>query len=427
MKRLVVIGMTVFCLFFLASMSFAGNWILDSPTGKLPSDLSTKIALAGGTLIKTMDEVGIAVAEFTTREDAEAMEAYGFKVMPDVELNYLAPQNVNSPHIENIGENEGFYHYQWHLPVIQAPLAWDAGYTGAGARVAVLDSGIWYTHVDLAGQVDLAASRSFVPGSTSFLDNNGHGTHVAGIIAAADNSLGTIGVAPHAILIAVKVLGSSGTGAWSWLLNGIVYAADQNVDIINMSLGGIIKKSGTDSYTANDVANLVAAMKKAMQYARKKGALIICAAGNDSLDLDHSGNLMDIPAEACNGVVVSATGPIALQDFDHFASYSNYGSSAITVAAPGGDSISYPTPNWYLDMILSTIPSTSNRSYTFMSGTSMAAPVAAGVAALIVGKYGKMTPAQLEHILTSSADDLGKQGTDPYYGKGRVNAYEAVK
>lgn len=423
-KQLLVFGTLVLFLAAAATMGFGADWILESKSGKLPTDLEASVLGAGGTLVKTLDDIGIAVAEFATREDAEAMEAYGFNVMPDVELNWLPGEDsMEVASEEHIGSNETFYHYQWHLPVIQADLAWDAGYTGAGARVAIVDSGIWYVHPDLADNIDYAAGTTFVPGTVDFMDDRGHGTHVAGIVAAIDNDWGSIGIAPSATLIPVKVLDSNGTGNWSWIVSGIIHAANQNVDIMNLSLGATLKKSGNmPFYNGSDVAALINTIKKALHYAKSKGCLVICSAGNDARDLNHDWNYIKIPAQAGNGVIVSATGPFNQQDWDRPASYTNYGTSAITVAAPGGDFI-YDGANWWWDMVFST----TINGWSWMAGTSMASPAACGVAALIVGKYGSMNPSTLEHKLVKAADDLGKPGTDEYYGKGRVNAYNAVK
>ncbi len=417
---------TVFVLFFFcATMAFAGNWILDSKSDKLPAGLEALVIEAGGTLVSTMDEVGVAVAEFATREEAEAMEAHGFTVMPDVELNWLPSVDGMEASVEHIGSNEPYYGYQWHLPAIKADEAWDAGYTGAGARVAVVDSGVWYYHPDLAGNIDFDAGATFVPGTTDFLDDNGHGTHVAGIIAAMDNSMGVIGVAPDTTIIPVKVMNSFGSGSASWILNGILWAAEQDVDVINLSIGSYLSKNGIEGvYTAADASTITRLYRKFLKYAHSKGALIVHSAGNESIDMDHDGNQIVLPQQAGNAddIAVSATGPVGLQDFDRFASYSNYGTSTVDVAAPGGDFVNYPNPYWQYDMVLST----SIGGWVFAAGTSQAAPCVSGVAALIVSKYGHMKPTHLKNKVMKATDDLGKPGADPYYGKGRINAAKAV-
>ncbi len=416
MKRSMLL---ILMVVFTATTMFASNWIVDLKSGKLPKDFKAQVEKIGGKLINTIDVLGIAVVDFATREEAEKL---GFTVMPDLMLNWLPGDKVQKA--ENIGLNETFYGYQWHLPLIGADLSWNAGFTGAGARVAIVDSGIWYLHPDLYYNVDFASSATFVPGTVDFIDDAGHGTHVAGIVAAADNDWGSIGVAPDATLIGVKVLNAEGSGNVSWIAAGIIHAANQDVDIINLSLGGYLKKSGNKPYYgANDVQNIINMYKKALHYARQKGALVITSAGNDTLDLAHIGNYVKVPGQLSNGVLVSATGPT-----DEIASYSNYGMGAITVSAPGGDFANAPNPGWYLDMILSTAPPTTPgySSWAFMAGTSMASPVVAGVAALIVSKYGHMAPAQLEKKLVKATDDLGKPGADQFYGKGRINASKAV-
>jgi len=418
-------GGIVFLVFMLClglSFSFAGNWIINSKSGKLPANLKQIVDNSGGKLKKIWKAAGIATAEFVSREDAEAIETHGVYVMPDVKINWLP--GIKTQKAESIGDNESYYHYQWHLPVIEADKAWDSGVTGFGARVAVLDTGIWYYHPDLYYNIDFASSTTFVPGTTDFMDGDGHGTHVAGIIAAADNNMGTIGVAPDATLIGVKVLDDTGSGYQSWIVAGIIHAVQVDADIINMSLGGILKKSGyLPYYTASDAAKIKNLYTHVINWAISEGSLVVCAAGNDGYDLDHLWEYIHIPSEAGNAVTVSATGPVGLQNFDNFASYSNYGSSSITLAAPGGDFTLYPSPGWHLDMVLST----SIGGWSFMAGTSMAAPVVSGVAALVLSKYGKMKPNVLKNHLGKYSDDLGKPGKDPYYGKGRVNAFKAVK
>lgn len=418
---LVILLIASFVLF--TTNAYSADWILSSNSGKLPADLEALVQKAGGTLVSSLDDVGIATVEFATREEAEAMEAYGLIVMPDISLNWVKQDYLPQAQAEHIGLNEPHYGFQWHLPVIEADKAWEAGYTGAGARVAIVDSGIWYLHPDLMGNIDFVSSASFVPGKPDFIDENGHGTHVAGIVAAANNDWGSIGVAPDATLIAIRVMDESGSGSVSWTMAGIIHAAKQNVDIINLSLGNYIKKNGLEGgYTAHDAAKIVSTYRRVLNWASAQGCLLVCSAGNDTMDLDHNRNIIKLPAEASHGVIVAATGPTGLQNFDTPASYSNYGTSSITVAAPGGDGLNMPNAGWWLDMVLST----SIQGWSFMAGTSQATPVASGVAALIVSKYGKMSPGELKNKLCRSTDDLGKPGTDPHYGKGRVNAYKAV-
>jgi subtilisin family serine protease len=415
---------TVTGLLFLIALPFMGfgkRWIMDFQDNMLPVDLEVEIHRAGGTLIETFDEISIAVVGFTKREDAKAVEADGFEVIPDLDLNWLANNSI--PEGENIGWDEDYYDRQWHLSVIRADGAWGEGVTGAGVRIAVVDTGIWYYHPDLYPNIDFSASASFVTGTTDFLDDNGHGTHMAGIIAAADNGWGVIGVAPDATLIGVKVLADDGTGCLSWIVSGIAHAVEQNADIINLSMGYHLKKNGDlPYYTASDASQIRKMVRKVIDWAASRGVLVVNSAGNDGKDFDKDGNIISIPTELGNGVVVSATGPCMLENFDTPASYTNYGSSLIWVSAPGGDFRNYPQEGWWNDMVFST----TIDGWMWASGTSAAASMVSGTAALVLEKYGPMTPAQLKNHLANTADDLGEPGKDPYYGRGRINALRAV-
>jgi lantibiotic leader peptide-processing serine protease len=400
---------------------FGKQWLLNYSGGSLPGDLEALIANAGGTVVTILDDVGLVVADFSKQEDVRTTEASGFEVMPDLSLNWLVNDPV--PQAHHIGLDESYYANQWHLPVIRVEEAWGRGITGAGVRVAVVDTGIWYPHPDLAVNIDFAAGATFVPGTADFLDDNGHGTHVAGIIAAADNGWGTIGVAPQATLIGIKVLAADGIGRISWFVSGVVHAVNQNADIINLSLGYYLDKSGYPPYYTASEASLIRRMvRKVVNWASSQGALVVNSAGNWGLDLDHCHSIISIPTEEGNGIVVSATGPCELADFDHLASYSNYGKSVIFLAAPGGDFRNFPHQGWWYDMVFST----TIDGWMWSAGTSAAASIVSGVAALVLEKYGPMTPEGLKTHLAQSADPLSPMGKDPYFGYGRINAYKAV-
>jgi lantibiotic leader peptide-processing serine protease len=181
------------------------------------------------------------------------------------------------------------------------------------------------------------------------------------------------------------------------------------------------------------VQEIVVALTRVCNFARKQGVTLIAAAGNDAIDGNADKSGLSIPANLPNVISIAATGPTGWfanrsTNLDLLASYSNFGTPDITFAAPGGDFQLFPTTNWQYDMVLSTgnSPGTTNRYY-FSAGTSMASPHAAGVAALIVGKNGgPMKPEAVEAALRASADDLGKPSRDPIYGFGRVNAARAV-
>jgi hypothetical protein len=278
--------------------------------------------------------------------------------------------------------NDPNYASQWHLSKIQAPSAWDLSKGSSGMTVAVLDSGIDSTHPDLASKV--------VPG-WNFLNNNsdthdvlGHGTAVAGALAAAtNNGNGGAGVAWSNPIMPLVVLNSSNYADYSTVASAITYAADHGARIINISLGGNTSSS---------------ALQSAVDYAWNKGAVVFAAASNNSNSTPY------YPA-ACNNVVaVSAT-----DESDSLASFSNYG-NWITISAPG-------------DMILTT---TSGGGYGYWYGTSLASPVAAGVGALVLARNPSLSASGLVNILKQNSDDLGSPGFDQNYGWGRVNAYRAV-
>lgn len=349
--------------------------------------------------------------------------------------------------------DETFINLQWNIKALETEAAWAAGFTGLGSRVAVLDGGIYTSHIDLAGQVDIAASRSFVPGQ-SFDSDTGtfwHGTHVAGIIAAKDNGIGTIGIAPGATIIGVKVL-HSGSGAFSWVISGLLYASTPlseggaGADIINMSLGATFPRGGGNI----GAGPLIAALNKAVNYAGEH-ALVVSSAGNDGMDLDHSGSWITVPAMSGSGIAISATGPLGFAvnypngatNFRRPASYTNYGNSLVWLAAPGGD-FAYPgnelctlprvpagsvtTACWVFDMVISSSRGSgaSISSYSWAAGTSMAAPAVSAVGALVKQRFPWFTVGDIKTWLAKTSDDEGKVGHDPFYGRGFVNARRAV-
>ena len=448
----------------VSNLTGDATFIIDLTGTDAPSTLAADVAAAGGTLTSSLDGVGLAFA--TSADPAFALNAANIAgvraVMPDLMVQWVEPAEEMSIDVDAlagpdlaeqghaIGGHETFRRMQYNVDAVSAPAAWAAGYQGAGARVAVIDGAVHSRHIDLVGNLDVARSRSFVPG-TAYNQDGGtfwHGTHVAGIVAAAANNIGTVGVAPKATIIGVKAL-HNGSGAFSWIINAIVYSATPIAEggagahIINMSLGARFQSN------APFAVKLKNALSKATTYAYQRGTTVIAAAGNNATDLDHTNNLIFVPAQSTHVIAVAATGSMGFAlgatNFDRPAAYTNFGQSVITLAGPGGDSrlpgtafCTMPVipsggirfPCWVFDMIVSTSRggALSISSYSWAAGTSMAAPAAAGVAALIVGKNGgPMHPAQVEAKLRESADDLGKPGNDDFYGRGRVNALRAIQ
>lgn len=434
----------------------ANRYLIVSSGTTLSADIKAQLKSLQGEIISEIDEVGIATV--VSDDPAFAAKASKIKgvgsVIKDLDIQWHDLKNTRTVDIDAVnftppstGDSNPFYTFQWGHTAIEAPAAWNAGARGKGARVAVLDSGFDLTHPDLRANIDLAASANFVPGEELQFRGAGlsHGTHVAGTIAAVDNNIGVIGVAPEATLIVVKVLRDGGSGSFSWMLSGIVHAVNQGADVINMSLGAGLPRNGKylteDGTVINDTKatqELITMINRVTTYATQKGVTVISSAGNDENNGNKDGNLMYIPAHSPNVISISATGPKAwaynplTTDLDRVASYTNYGTSDVDFAAPGGD-FDYQGNEiinfrgigqyvWALDMVLSTTAG----GYSWSAGTSMASPHVSGVAALIIGQYGKMSPKQVEARLRASSEDLGKPGRDPFYGHGRVNAFRAV-
>jgi len=270
---------------------------------------------------------------------------------------------------------------QWGLTEVQASAAWSVT-QGRGAVVAVIDSGVDGSHPDLAGALVRGVNTRTDRGdySNPTTDQDGHGTHVAGIIAArTGNGKGVSGVAPKASIMPVKVLDADGGGWMGDVIEGIVWAADHGADVINMSLGG---PDADFSATA-------------VNYAISKGVVVVAAAGNEG------SSAPSYPAALPGVLSVSALARDGSVD-----TYSNHGPT-VDLAAPG-------------TAILSTVPD----GYAFMSGTSMAAPQVAGVAALVAAIAPQSDVAA---TLKSSANDKGKAGWDSRYGAGVVDAAAAVR
>ncbi len=303
--------------------------------------------------------------------------------------------------------NDPYYKYQWNLdnPAyggIQMQKAWDIS-SGAGVTVAVVDTGI-------RKGTDLA-STCFVPGwdyvnnDSDPIDDNGHGTHVAGTVAqSTNNSLGVAGVAYKSCLMPVKVLNSVGSGTYTQVANGIYYAADNGAKVINLSLGG-----SSDSAT----------LKDAVAYAYNKGVTVVAAAGNDS------SNVLIYPAAYDEYVI--AVG--ATQYGETKAPYSNYGPS-LDLVAPGGNTSVDQNKDGYADGVLqqtfTKTGTTITWGYYFFQGTSMAAPHVSGVAALLIAKGNATTPDEIRAALQETAEDKGTTGRDDIYGYGLVDAFAAL-
>ncbi len=436
------------------AISGGQRYILFAKTS-LPKGLEKTVADMGGTLVQATPEVGMAVVTAGSSAFAEkASKISGIQsVMADIQFRFTAPsKNVAVEDYQNppySGDDDFFFDLQWGHDAVDAVEAWNAGERGQGVSVAILDGGFDLDHPDLAANIDFGRSANFVEGETLQYgedDTFSHGTHVAGTVAAADNGFGIIGVAPEAQLILVKVLGDEGSGSFADVIEGIIHAANVDADVINMSLGLYLFKNGgvldADGsivpIPASEVAALKNAIQKAVTYAYQQGTTVIASAGNDAINGQADKSGVHVPSDLAHVINISATAPIGWAtdpsnaNFDRLASYSNYGNT-IDFAAPGGDFV-YPgeelctvagitNPCWVFDLVFST----GNGGWYWSAGTSMAAPHASGVAAIIIGQHGgELSPVQVEAELKKTADDIYKPGRDPYSGHGQVNAYNAV-
>ena len=447
---------------------FTGRFLIISSGPNLPNNLERSIKSAGGEIVKTFPQIGVAVAVANSPGFlGKARKIGGLEaVAPDIILQYTTePENMDADLVvesSNAGANaigtpfnyqdailDGF---QWAPASINGPAAWDGGFTGEGVRVAVIDGGFHSTHQDLAPNLDIPSSRSFVDGF-HFNEDIGtfwHGTHVAGIVAAA--GVGIVGIAPEATIIGVKSL-HGGSGSFEAVLSGILYAATPQSEggagaqIINMSLGATIdyRTDWQDKEWRDLFRDLQTANDRATRYANQNGVTVIAAAGNSFINLDDAKEFAVFPAESQHVLSISSTGPtgwlLGNTNFTQPSYFTSYGKSLVDFAGPGGSAgllvidgngsnctlNGFSAPCYVFDMVLSCQRGFTNGSYTWAQGTSMSAPAAAGVAALIIqANGGQMNPAQVRSRMSQSATDLGKPGKDEFYGFGYINAAKAV-
>lgn len=278
----------------------------------------------------------------------------------------------------------------WGIDRIDAELVWPGGNTAEPVKVGIIDTGIDTAHPDL--QANIKGGVSTVSYTAKYNDDNGHGTHVAGITAALDNTIGVIGVGPNIDLYAIKVLDRRGSGYLSDIIEGLDWAIANGMQVVNMSLGASVD---------------VQSFHDAVIRANAAGIIQVAAAGN-------SGAAVGYPAAYPEVIAVSAT-----DSANAIASWSSRGPE-VDLAAPGAS-------------IYSTY---KGQTYATLSGTSMAAPHVTGAAALVintpVGAYdanlnGAWDPSEVQQKLQDRATDLGAAGFDNLYGYGLVNAFNAVQ
>lgn len=300
--------------------------------------------------------------------------------------------------------NDPMWKAQWSFRMINVPEAWEHA-QGEGVTVAVIDTGVAFENHKKFKQVEDLAGTEFVTGYDFIHDNehpnddHGHGTHVAGTIAqTTNNKVGVAGVAPKAKIMPLKVLSKQGYGSAADIADAIRFAADEGAHVINMSLGG-----GMRSFV----------MQSAVKYARNKGVVVVCAAGNTGR------GKVEFPAAYPGAFAVSSVGPSK-----KLAYYSSYGKH-LAISAPGGDKQHGGDAGGILQNTIQPRDVGNPKQYLSFQGTSMAAPHVAGVAALVISA-GVTDPSRVEHILKDTASTVDGSWNNRY-GHGIVNAANAVK
>jgi subtilisin/minor extracellular protease Epr len=362
------------------------------------------LIFVSGLMVTTAGAVPVIIG-FKDKAHPEIVQPLG-KVTHSYKYIPAVAADLSEQAIENMKKNDKIAYIEpdyevraleetvpWGIARIGAPSIHTNGNKGDGINIAIIDTGINYNHPDLHD--NYVAGHDFVNNDEDPIDDNGHGTHCAGIIAAIDNDIGVIGVAPEANLYSLKILDSTGSGSSSNLIAAIDWAIqtryDQNpsnnIQIISMSLGS---------------DNGVTALESACSKAYDSGILLVAAAGNDG-NKGGSGDSVDYPGAYSSVIAVAAT-----DSMDKRASFSSTG-PAVELAAPGVN-----------------IYSTYQGGYASLSGTSMACPHVAGTAALVLAANPSFTNGNIRDRLAQTTTDLGNSGRDNLYGFGIVNAETAA-
>jgi subtilisin family serine protease len=487
-----------------SSAGAAANYIVLYKGQAVPKDAATTISSAGGKLVYSYDQIGVAIARsdnasfranlLKDNRIDNASSTAGFATqLPNEQADAGGPPDGDLPN-SPATDADTLSPLQWDMRQIHTPEA--HAVTGGSPAVLVgdIDTGIDFHHPDLRANVDVANSVNCVSGvpvpGLAAQDDNGHGTHTAGTIAAASNGIGIVGVAPNVKIAGIKSGDAAGFFFPEAVICGFMWAATHHVDVTNNSYFA-------DPYLfncRNDPTQraLWKAESRAILYAEQNGVSVVAAMGNESEDLAHpsvdatspddttpevrdvNNACVVVPVEVPGVIGVTATGSLQQTDNDNDPNdylksfYSNVGVGVTQVTAPGGDSV-YRNPATSVNgRVLSTYPPNlpCTRSvketgdvqepttvYCYLQGTSMASPHAAGVAALIVSMFGHMPPGRVKAYLSQTADTQpcptslpanyesffgtgtesgafyacqGGPGYNSWYGNGQVNAFNAV-
>jgi len=436
--------------------------VIATSESQLPPGFAQAVARAGGTVLKTIPQGGLALASSTNPAFADELSSVSgiayvipnFKSVPSAADRY----SYFIPYREAAGRD--LTELQWGNLAVDSATANAAGLRGQGVRVAVIDFGIDRYHPDLAPNINTELSRSFIEGVDWGVDENrdffGHGSMIAGIIAAADDGFGLTGVAPEAEIVALTVCIDWYCDQFAGI-EAIYYAINNQVDVINMSLGFATSRRaywddmGTPDdrsddvhMTANQIAGFLVLIRRIINYSNQHNVTLVTAAGNDGTNCDTDKDLFLVPAELPAVSNVSGTAPNGYGedrnvDLQTYVSWSNYGQSCVDFAAPGGGNDAYlrwEDPEhtfctvaglYRMCSIFDHVVGPVTGGWQFGSGTSFSTPYVVGVAALVISQNGgSMRPEEVIAVLKASADDLGKPGRDDYYGFGHINAGNLV-
>ncbi|QOY35030.1 S8 family peptidase [Anaerobacillus isosaccharinicus] len=357
-----------------------------------PASIFAKDTSTGEYLVQFDGKVEKGLLKAFGVKDEEILHTFDLLPVVTLKLSERQAKGLsNHPKIKFVEENAAAQALgqpiPWGVPKVQSTEVNDLGFTGKGMKVAILDTGIDRNHEDLSANVQGGFSV-FTDSANSdpYYDGSGHGTHVAGTVAAVNNNLGVIGVAYHTDLYAVKVLNNSGSGSYEGIAKGIEWSIQNGMDIINMSLGGSSSSSILEQFC---------------DLAYNEGVLLVAAAGNSGTRPGRGDNV-GYPAKYDSVIAVAAT-----DQNDNRGTFSSTG-PAVEISAPGVS-------------ILSTTP---NNNYASYNGTSMASPHVAAVAALVWEAKPNLTNVELRQLLNQTAKDLG---TASQYGHGLVQAFAAIQ
>ena len=447
MKRSLCFLLTLSLFLGFAGMVSADRYLIVYK-GKIPGKAAADVEAAGGTLVRTLPKIKVAVAESDDPKFAKKMKGatkvtqvgpVGFNTVPEL---FPEMSEADGP----TASDDLYEAYQWGTRRVGADMAWNQGVTGSHATVvAILDTGIADNHPDLYNNVVYMYCYNSLGSYDDGVCNpypwgSDHGTHVAGTVAAEFGGGRVVGVGPNLGLAGYNIFELDpdyGLITWSdvrW--EAMIDAANRGYQVINMSLGGV---GGFGGGNSSGLAALRAAEKRVANYMKKKGVVVVAAAGNDGYNTN--GWIIHLPGDVSGYINVGATGIrpdwVFPQEgfYDVRAFYSNYG-AALTLAAPGGDigpdGTVWPFPAaYYLVMSTGVAYDATGCSltwdcppeYYWGGGTSQAAPHVSGAAGLVIDNSPWLSPNQVKSILKSTAQDLGNR---QQFGHGMVDVYSAV-